>query len=92
MVGPLTNNIERKHFKCHSILHEKALPHLAKRAKGFRGYILPFRQANLVLSWLFRLNKRETWIFLKEMASIGLIEIIPNRGIKVLVEEVVGDE
>ena len=75
----------------YGVAHHKALPHLAERAKRYQGKILPFPQARLVLSWLFRLSKEESWLFLKEMQSLGLIQMVPHRGIRIL-QEVRRDE
>jgi len=70
------------------VAYAKALPRLAERARLHRGGILPFKQARLILSWLYRFSKEESTRFLKEMHEAGLIRIIPHRGIKICEKEV----
>ena len=52
------------------------------KKSGIHPYPVVFR----LLSALFSLNKRESWLFLREMQAAGLIKLIPAHGVRILVE------
>lgn len=46
--------------------------------------ILPFPDAKLILSSMLHLNKDETFAVLKELASLGFLEIVNSHGVRLL--------
>ncbi len=52
------------------------------RKSGIYAYPTVFK----LLSALFSLNKREGWLFLRELQAAGLIKLIPAHGVRILAE------
>ena len=67
-----------------STADRKILSRLAECHKSKTG-IISFKEVFRTLAWLFHLNKRESWLFLKEMQEKGAIQIVPYRGVRLLV-------
>ena len=68
---------------------EKFLASLRRQQARPSG-IFPYPTVFRLLSALFSLNKRESWLFLRELQSFGLIKLIPAHGVRIVVE--VGDD
>jgi|Deesub1362A_J573_1020465.scaffolds.fasta_scaffold01370_7 hypothetical protein len=68
-----------------SVVYCKILQYLAQCPKSRSG-IISFKDVFRLLSWLFHLNKRESWIVLREMQNLEALEIIPFRGVRILVD------
>ena len=39
-----------------------------------------------LLSALYSLNKKEGWLFLRELQELGLIKLVPAHGVRILAE------
>ena len=48
--------------------------------------IFPYPTVFRLLSALFSLNKRESWLFLRELQEMGAIKLIPAHGVRIVVE------
>ena len=57
-----------------------------KRQPARPSGIFPYPTVFRLLSALFSLNKRESWLFLRELQEMGLIKLIPAHGVRILVE------
>jgi len=68
-----------------NILERKFLARIKKEQHTKTG-VVKFPHVFSVASWLFRLNKRETWLLLRELEEKGVIELIMGHGVRILVE------
>ncbi|GEM_PF-6963413 len=67
------------------VVHRKVLSYLSRCPKSRTG-IISFKHVFRTLSWLFHLDKEEGWQFLRELRGLGIVEIVPYRGVRILAE------
>jgi hypothetical protein len=79
------NKVVMKAHECEGcgVVERKVLSYLSRCPKSRSG-IISFKHVFRTLSWLFHLDKDEAWQFLKELRELGLVEIVPYRGIRIL--------
>ncbi len=67
-----------------SIIHKKVLSVLEKHCYKDGKGLIRFPEVNKVLSWLLHCNKREREYLIFEMQQLGLIEVKPFHGIRII--------
>ena len=67
-----------------SIIHKKVLSVLEKHCYQDGKGLIRFPEVNKVLSWLLHCDKREREYLIFEMQQLGLIEIKPFHGIRII--------
>ncbi len=73
-----------EHEPC-GVVQRKVLSYLSRCPKSRTG-IISFKHVFRTLSWLFHLDKEEGWQFLRELRGLGIVEIVPYRGVRILLE------
>ena len=70
---------------CPSVVHKKAISTLKRRKCKNKppSEVIRLPDVFHTLSWLFHLNKREAWVFIKELERYGLIQLIPYQGVRI---------
>jgi hypothetical protein len=67
-----------------SIIHKKVLSVLEKHCYKDGKGLIRFPEVNKVLSWLLHCNKSEREYLIFEMQQLGLIEVKPFHGIRII--------
>lgn len=65
------------------VAYSKAVTLLKKHGRKTGSGTIPYAECCRILSWLFHLNREETFIFLGELEEFGLVRQVPYHGIKI---------
>lgn len=71
-------HLQEEHDFAEGVLYKKAIEVLKKKATNGK---VRFPDVKHTLSWLFHLNKKQSWELLKELELLGLVKIVPYRWI-----------
>jgi hypothetical protein len=69
-----------------SVVHRKALHYLRRCPKTPSG-IVRFPEVFRTLSWLLHLNRGEARELLKELVALGVVELVPFHGVRIIAAE-----
>ena len=77
-------NIDTKAYNQPSVIHEKIVSKINEKCYKNGSGIISFKDAGLITSHYLRLKKADMHVFFSEMQRLGLIEIVPYHGVRVL--------